>query len=44
MAIGRLGGEMTNGAEVATGPFPALLRELSGSPGVPILSVGTLDV
>lgn len=35
---------MASGAEVATGPFPALLRELSGSPGVPILSVGTLDV
>ena len=35
---------MTNGAEVATGPFLALLRELSGFPGVPVLYVGTLDV
>ena len=44
MAIGRFGAEMTNGAEVATGPFPASLRELSGSLGVPVLYVGTLDV
>lgn len=43
-ATGRFGAEMTNGAEVATGPFPASLRELSGSPGVPVLYVETLDV
>ena len=31
MAIGRFGAEMTNGAEVATGPFPASLRVPRGA-------------